>query len=203
MEQNDKPFRIGNHIIVKSPGLPYEQTNDDIVITMDPGGAFGSGRHGATRMCIQALENVISEAKFADAWSVLDVGTGTGILAICAVKLGAGPVMAVDIDPAAVTIARQNAALNGISRKLKVIDGDITRCLGSYDVIMANLFTLTLIDIKMELLSRLKPGGHLIMSGIMDHNRDVIEREFLSEKVRLHDMMADDKWVCYVLIREK
>lgn len=202
MEQDGKPFRIGKNIIVKLPDASYEPENNDIIVSMDPGGAFGSGRHGATRMCIESLENIITEPTMADAWSALDVGTGTGILAICAAKLGAGSVMAVDIDPEAATIARRNAALNGISRKLNIIDGDITRCPGSYDVIMANLFTLTLIDIKRDLLSRLKPGGYLIMSGIMNHNRDTIESEFLSESIRLHDMMEDDKWVCYILIKE-
>lgn len=201
-EQRNTIVRVGHNIIIKPAGIAYDVHRDDIIINIEAGGAFGSGKHPATRMCLMALENIASQNMIPEKWNALDVGTGTGILAICAARLGAETVLAIDIDPKACGIATENVALNGLKNKIKVADGDITVGLGAYNVILANLYTLTLLEIKSQLLSRVKHGGYIIMSGIMEHNRENVLKTFESGEIELYTTRQEDKWVCYVFVKK-
>jgi len=133
------------------------------VIFLDPRSAFGTGGHGTTEGCLVALEKRIKGGE-----TVLDVGTGTGILAIAARKLGADRVTAIDIDPAACSESVKNIALNGIDGGIDVIEGGIESAKDRYDVIVANLRTPLLVDLMDRLTERLAGGGVAIFSGIME-----------------------------------
>lgn len=130
-------------------------------IVLDPGRAFGSGHHATTTQCLELLEELDVAGGH-----VLDVGTGTGILAIGAVLLGAGEVLAVDVDPEAVEVARDNAARNDVDLTTAVGSADAGE--GSFDVVLANLVTDTIVALAPQLVARVRPGGALIASGIAD-----------------------------------
>lgn len=139
---------------ISPPWLAHE---GDIVI--EPGQAFGTGHHETTTACITALQELdLREC------SVLDVGTGSGVLAICARRLGAGPVLAVDTDPEAVAAARANAATNAAAVEVRL--GSLAAAPGSYDVVVANLDTATVCALAVDLAGRLGVSGTLVVSGI-------------------------------------
>ena len=115
-----KPIRVSNNIIVKPTWERYTPASRDIVIEIDPGMAFGTGQHASTRMCMEAIEDVIMKDRSIKEWKVLDVGCGTGILGITAAKMGAQDVICVDIDKKAVEIAGENAAINNVEGSLRI-----------------------------------------------------------------------------------
>jgi ribosomal protein L11 methyltransferase len=157
-----KPRTIGDKLLVAKKNLP-SRTPGRTVILLDPRSAFGTGGHGTTEGCLTALERVLQGGE-----TVLDVGTGTGILAIAARKLGAGRVTAIDIDPAACAETLKNLALNGIDDGVDVLEGGIESAGGRYDVITANLRTPLLVDLMEKMMERLSGHGVAIFSGILE-----------------------------------
>jgi len=163
-KQYYKPVEIGKKIYVKPE---WEDTDAapgrDIVIALDPGMAFGTGTHETTRMCLELLEEHIREG-----CRVLDIGTGSGILAIAAVKLGAGDCMAVDIDANAVRIAERNAELNGIGDRIRFARGDLAGQVdGAFDIITANIIAGAIMELAPDVPRLLNKGGVFIASGII------------------------------------
>ena len=155
-----KTLRLTSRIVVNPSWIDYQPAPDEIVVSLDPGGAFGSGQHETTRLCAQFGEMLIQPSM-----SVLDLGTGSGLLAIIAAKLGARPVTAVDIDPAAVAIAEENAAINQVDLTLLVGElADLPHY--AYAIIFANIITDVLIDLAPHFLRHLKTNARLILSGI-------------------------------------
>lgn len=128
-------------------------------IVLDPGRAFGSGHHDTTLGCLEALAAIDLAGR-----SVLDVGTGTGVLAIAAVRRGASRVVAVDVDPDAVEVARANAAANEVA--VELVHGSVDAADGPFDVVVANVLTQTIVDLAAPLVAAVAPGGHLVTSGI-------------------------------------
>lgn len=128
-------------------------------IVLDPGQAFGSGHHDTTLGCLEALAELDLAGR-----SVLDVGTGTGVLAIAAARRGAAPVVGVDVDPDAIEVARANAGSNGVDVDLRV--GSVGAAHGTFDVVVANVLTHTILELAEPLVAAVAPGGHLVTSGI-------------------------------------
>lgn len=157
-----KPRAIGEMLLIAKKSSLL-RIPGKTVIFLDPRSAFGTGGHGTTEGCLIALEKFIKGGE-----TVLDVGTGTGILAIAARKLGAGHVTAIDIDRAACMEAVKNIALNGIDGGIDVIEGGIGSAKDQYDVIAANLRTSLLVDLMDRLSERLASRGLAIFSGIME-----------------------------------
>ncbi|MGB7632000.1 MAG: 50S ribosomal protein L11 methyltransferase [Candidatus Deferrimicrobium sp.] len=157
-----KPRPIGEKLLVAKKGSPLRIPGKTVIL-LDPRRAFGTGGHGSTEGCLVSLEKFIKGGE-----TVLDVGTGTGILAISARKLGAGHVTAIDIDPVACTETVKNIALNGIDGGIDVIEGGIESAKDQYDVITANLRTPLLVDLIDRLKERLAGRGVVIFSGIME-----------------------------------
>ena len=120
--------------------------------------AFGTGQHASTRLCINAIEDIILKDKPHHGWNVLDVGTGTGILAICCIKLGAEHVTAIDVDPQAVDIAGKNVIINGVADKIDIMNREATMVSGAFNLIVANLTAPTLINLQEQLSSMIEPG---------------------------------------------
>jgi len=157
-----KPRAIGQKLLVAKKRRPLPIPGKTVIF-LDPRSAFGTGGHGTTEGCLTALEKFIKGGE-----TVLDVGTGTGILAIAARKLGSGRVTAIDIDPAACAETVKNIALNEIHDGIDVIEGGIEAAKDRYDVVTANLRTPVLVDLMDGLTGRLAGGGIAIFSGILE-----------------------------------
>ncbi|MBN2397540.1 MAG: 50S ribosomal protein L11 methyltransferase [Deltaproteobacteria bacterium] len=192
-----KPLRISDNIVIKPTWERYSPASSDIVVDIDPGMAFGTGQHPSTRMCIVAIEEILLRDSAREERTVLDVGTGTGLLAICAAKLGARAVTGIDIDPKAVEIAGRNIVINGVEDRVEILNRDVALCGGSFDLIVANLISGVFIQLHEHLISLLNPGGHLIASGITEHEAKDVEKVFCNGDVTLHGTQAEKEWVCY------
>jgi ribosomal protein L11 methyltransferase len=192
-----KPREIGRRILIarKGSSVPHPP-GDRIVISLDPKSAFGTGGHGTTEGCLMALEKVIKGGE-----SVLDVGTGTGILAIAAWKLGAGRVTAIDIDRAACRAAGENLALNGIGKGVDLIEGGPKSVGGAFDVIVANLRTGVLVGLMDDLVRRMEEHGVAILSGIMEKELHPFLRFLGSRRLDPSETIGSRGWVTVVLTR--
>ncbi len=191
-----KPLRISRNIVIKPTWERYSAEGGDIVIDIDPGMAFGTGQHASTRLCVNALEDIIVKNRPAGGWNVLDVGTGTGILAMCCVRLGADRVTAIDLDQQAVEIATTNVAINGLQDRIDILNRDVAMMEGAFNLIVANLTAPTFINIHEKLISLLAPGGYLTASGITDMYVNQIEKIFASDDVAIETRLAEKEWVC-------
>ena len=161
-----KPFHLTSRIVIKPSWETYQTGADELVIEMDPGQAFGTGLHASTRLVVELLEEKLPTLQDPPKL-VLDVGTGTGILAICSTMLGCGNATGIDIDPAAVNAAGDNIAANHLSDRITVTAKDLCELTGPYDLIMANIIHNTLVEMAPRLSALLAPGGLLIMAGVL------------------------------------
>lgn len=161
-----KPVRIGHRLIVVPTWETYDPQPNDLVLKMDPGMAFGTGTHETTRLCSTMTEDYMKPGS-----RVLDVGTGSGILAIAASKLGAGKVMAYDIDPMAVRVAEENCAVNGcenITCGISDLLAGVDTQGGLYDFVCANIVADIIVRMAGDIIRYMKPGALLAVSGIID-----------------------------------
>jgi ribosomal protein L11 methyltransferase len=157
------PFHVAPRLVVKPGWEPYEAQPGEAVIEMDPGMAFGTGLHASTRLAIGFIEELSAEAA---PRRVLDVGTGTGILAMAAALRGAAEVKAVDNDPDAVAAARENVSRNRLEARVAV-GGELPAGAGPFDLIAANITADVLLDLAPDIAARLAPGGALVLSGLL------------------------------------
>lgn len=193
------PLRVSKNIVIKPTWERYSPAGHDIVIEIDPGMAFGTGQHPSTRMCLEALEDVLLKHRTVKQLKALDVGTGTGILGIACAKLGVEKVLCVDIDKKATEIAKENVAINQVEDKVKIINGDVFTIHESFDLIVANLTAKILIKLRTHLLSLLKKSGCLIISGIIEQNMADMEKHFIAAPFAPPQIITEKEWVCYVL----
>lgn len=177
-------LRVGRRIVIRPSWRRYRRQPDDVVITLDPGMAFGTGLHPTTRLCLAAIEAIADGGRLAAAPQdraagrgvrVLDVGCGSGILSIAAARLGAASVLAVDTDPIAVDATRANARRNRLTRRIRAREGSAPSGEGPFDLVLANLIASLLITLADGLVTDLRPGGALVASGIFaDREADVV-----------------------------
>ncbi|HNY49744.1 MAG TPA: 50S ribosomal protein L11 methyltransferase [Smithella sp.] len=195
------PVRVSNNIVIKPTWERYTPASRDIVIEIDPGMAFGTGQHPSTRMCIEAIEDIIMNDRSIKEWKVMDVGCGTGILGITAAKMGAQDVICIDTDRKAVEIAGENATINNVRTSLRIMNKNATAIDKPRNLIIANLTANLLITLRPHLEDLLLPEGYLIISGIIEQDAKRIEKEFIADPLSLHRMITEKEWVCYVLRR--
>ncbi len=158
------PLQIGRRIVVKPSWREFEATPDNVIIELDPGMAFGTGLHPTTQMCLMVLEETVQPGMH-----VLDLGTGSGILAIAAAKLGASAVLGLDTDPVAVAAAQENVQRNGVDDRVTVAQGSLDRATASYDLVVVNILAKVIIALAREGLStRIRPGGRWAVAGIIE-----------------------------------
>lgn len=197
-KQYYKPLHIGGRIVVVPAWEKYEPKDGEIVVTMDPGMAFGTGSHETTRLEIELLQKYVK-----DGCSMLDVGTGSGILAICASKLGAGYCEAYDIDPMAVRVAKENVAGAGITnikcgQSNLLADIPVRR----YDVICANIVADIILRMLPDIPKFMHKGTVLLASGIISERRDEILSALDKNGLRAVDVLEDNGW-CAIGIATK
>lgn len=187
------PLRIGR-FLVRPSWSDAPVPDDAIEIVLDPGMAFGTGLHPTTQQCLEALSTLALEAK-----GVLDVGTGSGILAIAAAKRGASPVVGVDMDDLAIDAARENADRNRVAIPIGIGSaGDVP---GRFDVVIANIVAPVLQRIAPDLAARLAPHGTLIVAGISLPNEDATREAFARARLRVLDRNLRDDWVALALAK--
>lgn len=169
-----KPIRLGQRILVRPLWIEIEPEPDDIVISLDPGMAFGTGTHPTTQLCMESLERIMQPAL-----DVLDLGCGSGILSILAAHLGASEVVAVDIDQLAVDSTLENVRENGVAEKIQVYRGGLDSVLASarrFDLIVVNILAKIIIQMcDQRLGDTVRPGGRAIFSGIIEEQADDVE----------------------------
>jgi ribosomal protein L11 methyltransferase len=193
-------LRIGRRLVVRPTWRDdYAPRPDDLLIELDPGMAFGSGLHPTTRLCLEALEDTVRPGQV-----VLDVGAGSGILSIAAARLGAARVLALDTDPLAVQIARENVALNRVEDVVQVEVGTVQisnlQSLSS-NLIVANILAETIMELAPALAAHLLPEGALIASGIIADRAEAVADCLRKNGVPLLERRDDGEWVALVARR--
>ena len=194
-----KPVRIGSTLVVFPPWEKARLKKGQIPVEITPGMAFGTGTHGTTQLCMEALEKRVRRR---NGTAVLDVGTGSGILAIVAAKLGAQEVWGIDTDPMAVEAARENVERNGVKDMVRIRKGDVWRIQKTFDVVVANIDFKGLKRLKGPLLRHLNGKGFLILSGILKEEEDRIRHDYLENRaLRVVEMKHREEWACLVFKR--
>ena len=197
-----KPFRAADDIVIKPTWEEYKKEKDsDILIEIDPGIAFGTGSHETTKLCIQALDKYVKNGD-----SVLDVGCGSGILSIAALKLGAKHATAIDIDEVAVKVAAENMAVNHIpSSDYTLYDGDLisnaflkVKAGTGHDIVVANILADVIIPLTGVVKPHLKKGGLYITSGIIDTKEAEVREALLENGFEILDVTYMKEWCCFI-----
>jgi len=189
------PIRIGRQLLIKPSWSRLRPARGVAVITLDPGLSFGTGQHATTEFCLQ---EIVRRRQSGLRQSFLDIGTGSGILALSAARLGYAPVHGFDFDPQAVVVARENARLNGLADAVKLTRGDVlklpARPARQYDLICANIISNVLLAARPQIIRRLKPGGTLVLAGILATEFSEIERAFVRSGLKLAASEAKKEW---------
>ena len=189
------PMEIGKALLVKPSWSKKHPRKNQAVVILDPGLSFGTGQHPTTSFCLNEL---VRSRKIGTVQSFLDIGTGSGILAIAAVKLGYQPVHAFDFDPESVRVARENAKKNRVDTKLKLTRGDVTKLplkpARQYNLVCANLISNLLIAEKRRIVNRLKPDGTLVLAGILAVEFGEVAQAFASLKLKLVAKRVENEW---------
>lgn len=188
-----KPSKVGEKIVVKPIWEEYEVKDEELVVELDPGMAFGTGEHETTRMCIQALEKYVQKDS-----TVFDVGCGSGILAIAAAKLGAKLAVGVDLDPVAVESAKENVGFNNIDN-IEILHGNLIEVIdGKADIVVANIIA-EIICILTEDVSRvIKPNGYFITSGIIHDRVEMVTNKLEECGFEVVKVNKDGEWNCII-----
>ncbi|PWV98379.1 ribosomal protein L11 methyltransferase [Paenibacillus cellulosilyticus] len=211
-----KPIRVSERLTIRPTWEEYEAGPNERIIDLDPGMAFGTGTHPTTALCLRTLDSVIRGGE-----EVIDVGTGSGILAIGAMKLGAKAVLAVDLDPVAVSSAKENTRLNGLSEQIDVRLSDLLGVLKGetkdesgadagpinvsvpVDVVVANILAEIIMLFIGDVYDALKPGGIYIASGIWKNKEEVVEQGLLQAGFEIVDRRREDDWIAFVASKPK
>ena len=195
-----KPMEIGERLLV-IPAWEKAEAKGRVTLTLNPGLTFGTGSHATTRLCLTALESRIHGGE-----RVLDLGCGSGILSIAALRLGAGSAFACDIDEKCIDVAYENAALNGIGKKqLTVRQGDATKegalrdAIGTgYDVVVANIVADVIISLAPQVRHFLKEDGWFLTSGIIDDRADEAAAALTAAGWNIVESCTSEGWYCYI-----
>ncbi|MGA3058491.1 MAG: 50S ribosomal protein L11 methyltransferase [Candidatus Limnocylindrales bacterium] len=200
-------LRVGRRVVIRPTWRRHRRRPDDVVLSLDPGMAFGTGLHPTTRLCLAALETLADEGLLGSdratgrggdgsrSARVIDVGCGSGILAIAAGKLGAGEILGVDTDPIAVESTIANARLNGLTRRVRARRGSVPSGEGPFDLVLANLIASLLVQLAGPLREEMAPGGRLLASGIFRDREGDVCAAFAAAGLRLGRRWAEEDWV--------
>lgn len=190
-------LHLGENVVIKPSWRDYQPQPNDIVLEMDPGLAFGTGLHPTTQLCIEVLESLLQPNM-----RVLDLGTGTGVLAMIAAKMGATEVCAVDTDENAVIATRRNALANAVLPQIDLLHGSLADVTGVYDLVLANILAPVIIKMAQSgLASRVRVGGSLIVSGVLLEQAAEVSAALEAFGLRVVDQRSKGDWL--VLLAER
>jgi ribosomal protein L11 methyltransferase len=201
-----KPLIIGKNIVIKPSWEPYELKPGQVLIEIDPGRAFGTGRHPSTALCLEILELILGESsrkKMDSLTSVLDVGTGSGILGIAAARLGARRVLGLEIDPEAVKVAAKNLLRNGVEGTMSVSSIPLHQLDETYDLVIANLTAPVITQMAAMLCRCVSPEGWLVLSGILKGEVHEVVKSFRAHYFKELDIWTREEWRAILLRREE
>ena len=185
---------VTEKITVVPSWIEYSPKPDEIIITLDPGCAFGTGTHQTTQLCMKALEKYMNPQD-----KVADIGTGSGILAILAMKLGASGAYGCDIDDTVIEVCYKNAKVNNVECKFELNTAD--KLNEKYDFICANILHNVLAEIMPDLKKLMKDNAKLALSGILDEKKDVVLDAIKDNGLKIIDTISQDQWVSFVVTK--
>ena len=193
-----KPTQVTDRIVVKPTWEEYDAKADQMVLEIDPGMAFGTGTHETTSLCMKMLEKYLKPEM-----NVMDVGCGSGILAISAALLGCGDILGIEIDPDAVKVAQENVELNKVAGAVKVQEGDLTKGVNyKADIVVANLMHNLVIELAPSARKHLAKDGVFISSGILIEKKDQVAKAIKDAKFEILEIPEDGEW-CAIVARPK
>jgi len=193
-------MRVGRRLVIRPTWREHVAAADDVVLALDPGMAFGTGLHPTTRLCLAALEPLGADGRLQGA-RVLDVGCGSGILAIAALKLGAAAALGVDTDPVAIEATIENAARNAVTDDLSAREGSLPTDEEPFDIVLANLIAGVLIPLAPLLRDELRSGGTLLASGIFVDRETEVTAAFDAADLTVEGRTSEGDWVALRLRR--
>lgn len=193
-KQHFSTQKIGKRLIIKPSWEEYNALPDQEVIELDPGMAFGTGTHGTTMLCLEAIVALFDKVE--PPQSLLDVGTGSGILAMAAAALGAKTILACDIDPVACDVARDNCNKNELSDRIEITAETLENLPGRYDIVVANILAEENLRLAEDLFKHLNPGGYLFLSGILAEKEQMVRAGFSALPLRFIETTRQEEWVC-------
>lgn len=202
-----KPLKVSDTLTIKPVWEEYEASEGERIIELDPGMAFGTGTHPTTALCLRALESIVKGGE-----DVIDVGTGSGILSIGAIKLGAKRALALDLDSVAVKSAQENVALNGLSNEITVKESDLLSVLrpeghgASSDIgvelpvqiVVANILAEIILLFTNDVFEALRPGGLYLASGIYKDKEDAVREGLLAAGLTIRDVHREEEWLAFI-----
>jgi ribosomal protein L11 methyltransferase len=194
-------LRAGRRIVIRPSWRRHRRSPGDVVISLDPGMAFGTGLHPTTRLCLTALDEIAGSGRPGQQTRVLDVGCGSGILAIAAARLGAANVLGLDVDPAAVEATRANAARNRVARRVRARLGSLPSGAPAHDLVLANLVASLLVELAPALATELRAGGTLIASGVFVDRERAVRSALEAAGLVVGQRWHEGDWVALAAVR--
>ena len=198
-----KPLRVGKQLVVAPTWEELPPGPGERIIRIDPGQAFGTGHHETTRLCLEWLERWAATLGQGSSKSLLDVGTGTSILAIAATLLGFDRILALDNDPEAIQVARANLELNGVSDKVGLQVGTVEAATETFDVVLANIQALPLMEMAPRLVQRLVSSGRIVLSGILVEQAAMVQSAYEAQGLKLLARDEAGEWCLLEFARAK
>lgn len=190
-EKTIRPIQVTDRIVIKPTWHEYSPSPGQLVITIDPKMSFGTGYHETTRLVLKLMEKYVKPRT-----SVLDVGTGTGVLAIAGVLLGANSATGVDVDEWSYENALENIRLNHVEGKVEIIHGELSSVPdGQFDLIVANIQLNVIVPLLSEMKRRLSAGGLIILSGLFASDKEQITRRLAAVRLKICDEMIENEWI--------
>jgi len=193
-EKSREVIRVSERIVIKPSFRKYEANKNEIVLTIDPKMSFGTGEHQTTKLILTLLEKYVSKGM-----KVLDVGSGTGILAIATIKLGAAKAVTVDFDEICLDNCKENCAINEVENSIKIQTGEIDIVEeNDFDLILANIYKNVLIEIAEKIKTRLQDNGKIIFAGLLESDKESVEAKYHSIGFKTEQIEQMDEWIAIV-----
>ena len=199
-----RPVRVGSRVILTPPECHPVIDGSDIAVMLRPGASFGCGQHPTTRLAIQGIEYALNSLRICKCIlaTLLDIGTGSGVLAICALKLGIHQAIGTDMDPCAIAEAGENARINGLSQRFTVLDVPVEEITGKFHLITANLRYPTLARLSPYIASHIPENGAAILSGLREEEAKEIKTVYAGLNLECRWEEIENRWAGLVLIKQ-